>query len=256
MTRYSCTLGSGECVFDMNGEFDSLESCRNANCQPHDNVELYYRILSFDPVSALQYSPQDRVNIIRRMTGATIPLDLSYNVLADISEENIFILYLLPQLRPFLYRKYGEWRFAILNVRGEYPPGAQRESAEFSVLRRFVDNHDFHGVELFVQSYPDQEYGVNEYLDDLIGDLLSVIYLNDNVEELKEALRLFPWFEEFFHTGVDVYGINWLRYIEANYPDSLDNLYDTLSNEPEIRKRLVDIGFIKEGEYSGKEDDE
>lgn len=104
--RWSCTL-SGDCVMNPDGKYETQEECL-ANCAPSDAKDIDIEIYSYNPESALKLPENVRVEVIHRITGCRVPGSVSKKILRTLEKEDVDQLATVPELFPYLKKKYDE----------------------------------------------------------------------------------------------------------------------------------------------------
>ena len=104
MSRYACGLSG--CESDEEGEYSSLEDCKS-QCQSVDSKVVWELILDYAPEGTLSLSPTDRVSVIKRLTGLTVPISQSEEILQAFSTGLLEDLAVFPNLWDYIEREYG-----------------------------------------------------------------------------------------------------------------------------------------------------
>src|SRR5665647_705119 len=139
---YSCNL-DGQCEIDVeNGQYNTLEECQH--CQPlgggNDAKEAAYIAMSYNLEQALDAAPSDRVQLIRRITGITVPTGYSWEVLLTLVNQDYQTLYHYPF-------GFGSG----LGLQSD-----QHTDTFHSYLRTFLDDFDFLMLELSMSPLDEQ----------------------------------------------------------------------------------------------------
>jgi hypothetical protein len=222
MSRYSCGL-DGICQSDIMGGRLTQAECQE-QCRPleggQDTREIVYEVMTFNPEQALHASPDDRVRLIRRMTGVTVSKYRSYAVLRALITRDYFELYSYHlNFEDLEVRSFGNYLrdefklddFDFMMLRAiDKPPIYQ---PDWSALRLHVDEALwllFHGKDAYVISQP--VLSRNKLIELMQWSVPATIqgYLNHDTNQTSEelALRVAPYWEYLLNR----YGVEELPY--------------------------------------------
>lgn len=103
--RYSVT-SDGQCVVDPNGAFSSLEECQKAGLSvggtSGGSKDINLLIYQYNPAAALALSKPEQVNVLKQLTGLTIPIEVVSDVLASMEGIDLDKMVRQPLLFPYL----------------------------------------------------------------------------------------------------------------------------------------------------------
>src|SRR5665647_29102 len=168
---YSCNL-DGQCEVDP-ASFHSLADCQR-DCQAlgglADTKEAAYIILEYNLEQALEAAPSDRVQLIRRLTGVSVPPEDSWNVLMALLTKDYYYLYYYPleksrELEPKILRAYimpqlDEFDLLLLELLDEPPPiPVNWEAIKIQIhwqLRRFLGGANEDNIAQILEDDPVQ----------------------------------------------------------------------------------------------------
>jgi hypothetical protein len=121
MPLYSCAY-DGMCELDEYGTYSSEEACQ-IECQGIENKETTYITHSYNPRSAMELAPSDRVRVIKEIVGAQYQdlLENSYDILEDIANRNLWTLQNYDvDLGDYVKNQKTALDVIILSTLGEY----------------------------------------------------------------------------------------------------------------------------------------
>jgi hypothetical protein len=96
---YTCAL-NGQCEPDPHGRH-TLEECTE-RCIGVESKDVLYLIDQYNLLPVLQRALSDRVEVIRRLTGATVSAEDSWDILFLLHYEMYIQLFLYPQLYDYI----------------------------------------------------------------------------------------------------------------------------------------------------------
>ena len=103
--RYSCGL-NGECQEDPQGRYRSVGACQR-NCQAVDSKDVQYLIYGYSPQNAIDLAPLDRIEVVKRLTGAVVDPTDAYNILLGLGTDNLILLTRYPVIYDYLQQHHS-----------------------------------------------------------------------------------------------------------------------------------------------------
>jgi len=186
-THFSCAL-NGQCQPDPHGRYRTLAECQS-ECQPVEAKELQYLIYQYSPAEARRLAPEDRIEIIRRETGARVNANDSYNILIGLGDRDLILLAKYPVLYDWLLTQY-DWENLVPSLLFSGTPEA------LELLLTHPESDIEHELDNFIVSsnYNPRVLEIlhNERPEDLVDSLYYIVNYKHNVAALNVLLK---WYQ-------------------------------------------------------------
>lgn len=234
--RFSCGL-NGQCEQDPQGRYRKREDCQR-QCGSVDSKEVQYLIFGYSPEMALDLSPRDRIELVKRETGLIVDATASYNILLGLGTDDLTLLARYPELHNYLFSRYSS-----IDVRKALQEVATPESVRTylskyiltnATIKRFITNSN-HNPLVYDILY-DSEVGL---LNDILLPMTST-----SVPALEQLFRLYPDIDprDLFEGGIvhspAVLDELVARGFEDIIQDNLSDIYEKELPSPTIKKLL------------------
>ena len=209
MSRYACGLSG--CESDDEGEYSSLEDCKR-KCHPSESRDVLELSLEYNPEASLSLAPKDRIRLIKRITGVTVPTNQSRAVVRALATGNEENLALFPIFWESLKKKHGEDFLRLAFTRVATPEAYQMWDKMASEIRDQVPEES-----------DEREGAEAEYYDEL------AVLLHNAIQGKQDE------------TVLEIIKDHGIRYVE-------DEIVDNSSTDGyEVLERLSQRGVIEQG---------